>query len=182
MVVFDSSLHEVRIFKNRGYKIPKTINLKFGEFAFVSGNESKMELIQFSYIKRFLKKLLKKRRKIKSKGKSRTSQKAENGDKIKNTKIWVNLLPNYILSKKSKNSRMGKGKGGFLRWTFRLQQGTVLFEFVGIPYYKLLYVLLKIKKKLNLKILLIKKKKNPYFTCWDKFNTTLMYFDKYRYM
>lgn len=87
MVVFDSSLHEVRVQKNRGFKFAKIVKIKFGEYALVSSNESKMELIQLTLIKRLLKKLIKKRKKIKSKGKSRISQSAENKDKIRNKKI-----------------------------------------------------------------------------------------------
>ena len=183
LVVFDRSLHEIRVQKNRGFKFAKVVKIRFGEYALVSTNESKMELIQLTLIKRLLKKLLKKRKKIKSKGKSKVSQSSESKDKIRNNKIWINILPNYILSKKSKNSRMGKGKGSFLRWVFRLQQGITLVEFLGIPYYKLISILISIRKKLKIKLILIKKSQsNDYFSCWTKLNNTFLYFNKYRYM
>jgi len=183
LVVFDSSLHEIRVQKNRGFKLSKTVKIRFGEYALVSTNESKMELIQLTFIKRLLKKLLKKRKKIKSKGKNKISQSAENKDKIRNNKIWINILPNYVLSKKSKNSRMGKGKGSFLRWVFRLQHGVTLVEFLGIPYYKLVSILMSIRKRLKIKLILVKKSQyNNYFSCWTKFNSTFLYFNKYRYM
>lgn len=183
LVVFDSSLHEVRVQKNRGYRFSKSVKIQFGEYAMIAANESKMELIQLTLIKRLLKKLLKKRKKIKSKGKSKVSQAAENKDKTKNHKVWINLLPNFILSKKSKNSRMGKGKGSFLRWVFRLQQGVTLAEFLGIPYYRLLAIVLFVRKRLKLNLILVKKsKQNNYFSCWTKLNDTFLYFNKYRYM
>jgi ribosomal protein L16/L10AE len=115
MVVFDTSLREIKIQKRRGLKLSKSIKLNYGEYAIISANESKMELIQFTLLKRMIKKLVKKRKKIKSKGRVRSSQVADSKTKSKNYKIWVNLLPNYIISKKSKNSRMGKGKGSFSR-------------------------------------------------------------------
>jgi len=87
LVVFDSSLHEIRVQKNRGFKFSKTLKIRFGEYALVSTNESKMELIQLTFVKRLLKKLIKKRKKIKSKGKSRISQSGESKDKIRNNKI-----------------------------------------------------------------------------------------------
>lgn len=58
-------------------------------------------------------------------------------NKFKLLQIWVFLKPNYPISKKSKNSRMGKGKGVFLRWVTKLNRGFILFEFRGINIYRL---------------------------------------------
>jgi ribosomal protein L16/L10AE len=39
---------------------------------------------------------------------------------------------NYPIRRKSKNARMGKGVGAFLRWSTRLKRGYTLIEFKGI--------------------------------------------------
>lgn len=51
------------------------------------------------------------------------------------------LKANFPISKKSKNSRMGKGKGSFVRWLIKLNQGVSIIEFKNINYYRV--------KKLN---------------------------------
>jgi ribosomal protein L16/L10AE len=54
--------------------------------------------------------------------------------------IWVFLKPNFPISRKSKNSRMGKGVGAFSRWTIRLYSNTTLLKlrrFSYIRVYKL---------------------------------------------
>lgn len=66
--------------------------------------------IEFKYMT-FLKKLLKKlRRKGLKKQRSLTY------------KLYVSLNSNYMLSKKSKNSRMGKGKGTFIREAIKVKK------------------------------------------------------------
>lgn len=182
MVVFDTSLREIKIHKRRGHKLSKNVKINYGEYAIVSTNESKIELIQFTIFKRMIKKLVKKRKKIKSKGKVRSNQVADSKSKTKNYKIWFNLLPNYVISKKSKNARMGKGKGGFVRWIFRLQQGVTLVEFLGIPFYRLKHILLFLQKKMKIKLTLIKNNSiNDQFSSWSKLNTSLKFFNKFRY-
>jgi ribosomal protein L16/L10AE len=73
---------------------------------------------------------------------------------------------------------MGKGKGLVERRIIRVYKNTVLFEFFGIPFYKLLIVTKKINKKLNFKIKLISKHNNLYKTPF-KLNTPTKYFKKY---
>jgi ribosomal protein L16/L10AE len=102
LVVFDTSLINIKVQKNRGFKISKKVSLVFGEFGFVASNEARMELIHFTFLKKCLKKLNLKKKK-------------EKKNSFKNFKIWVGLLPNSVMSKKSKNARMGKGKGMFDR-------------------------------------------------------------------
>ena len=73
---------------------------------------------------------------------------------------------------------MGKGKGLVDRRIIRIYKNTILFEFFGVPHYKLLNITKKINKKLNFKIVLISNKnlfyKNPF-----KLNTPIKYFNKY---
>jgi hypothetical protein len=87
VVVFDTSLREIKIHKRRGFKFSKEIRVNYGEYALVSANESKIELIQFTILKRMVKKLVKKRKRLKSKGKVRSNQVADSKTKTKNYKI-----------------------------------------------------------------------------------------------
>lgn len=48
-----------------------------------------------------------------------------------NRQVWLNLKPNYPLSQKSKNARMGKGKGMFMRWIVIVKGYYVFAEFFG---------------------------------------------------
>jgi len=174
LVVFNKSLVDVKIQKKRIYKKNFRNNIKFGDYAFINLKETKIELIQLSFIKKLFKKLMKKRKKKKSKN---------NNTMYKNYKIWVNLLPNYVISRKSKNSRMGKGKGSFERWVIRLKQGFILSEFIGIPKYRLNKILIKFNKKFNMKLYLFDNLKlNNNFPLWSKLNLSLQYFNKFRFM
>ena len=73
---------------------------------------------------------------------------------------------------------MGKGKGLVERKIIRVYKNTILFEFFGIPFYKLLTVTKKINKKLNFKIKLISKETNLSKTPF-KLNTPSIYYKKY---
>lgn len=66
------------------------------------------------------------------------------------------------MQKKSKNSRMGKGKGLIERKVIRIRKNTTIFEFSGVSYYRLIQLLLKINKKLDVKFSIYFKKLNSY--------------------
>jgi hypothetical protein len=55
LVVFDTSLTNIKVQKNRGYKFSKTTKLLLGEYAFAASNESRMELIHMTFLKKCLK-------------------------------------------------------------------------------------------------------------------------------
>jgi hypothetical protein len=46
---------------------------------------------------------------------------------------WLNLRINYPISKKSRNARMGKGKGAFFRWAIKIKPLICFVEFFGFP-------------------------------------------------
>lgn len=73
---------------------------------------------------------------------------------------------------------MGKGKGLVERRIIRVYKNTILFEFFGVSFYKLLNITKKINKKLNIKIILISKEINSYKNPF-KINTPVKYFSKY---
>lgn len=115
--------------KNRTVGSFKKICLKYGTTSFFTKKKVRFELIYFVFLKKFFKNL--------------------NNSKIKKTLnrrgIWFFFKSNYPLSKKSKNSRMGKGKGVFLRWVVILHAFSNLVEFNNYNF----IVLKKILQKLN---------------------------------
>lgn len=70
-------------------------------------------------------------------------------------KVWYNIVPNHVIQCKSKNSRMGKGKGLFIRRIIRIPKNRILFEFSGISFYRLNFFIKKINKKLTFKTYII---------------------------
>lgn len=84
--------------KRKNLKKKDYLLLKFGNVGFFSFKDFRFEFIYLSLLKKILKtlKFLKLKRK-------------------KFNKFWLFLNKNYPISTKSKNSRMGKGKGSFLR-------------------------------------------------------------------
>lgn len=48
-------------------------------------------------------------------------------------KLWLRVFPDYPLTKKASESRMGKGKGSVSSWSVRIAKGTMLFEIAGVP-------------------------------------------------
>lgn len=173
MVVFSKSLVDVKIQKKRFFKKNIRKKIIFGDYAFLNLKETKIELIQLSFIKKLFKKLIIKKKSKKNKGKGMQ----------KNYKIWVNILPNFIISRKSKNSRMGKGKGSFERWVVRVKQGFIISEFIGISKHRLKQILVKFNKKFNMRLVLVTNLKlNNVFPLWSNLNLSLEYFNKYRFM
>lgn len=169
LVVFDTSLNNIKVQKNRGYQISKKPKLLVGDYGFVASNESKMELIHLTFLKKCLKIF--------------NIKKKSNKNNLKNLKIWVSLLPNSTISRKSKNSRMGKGKGLFDRWVFRFQQGSTLVEFLGVSRYRLIKTIIYLNKKFKLQLKLVSKHVSSSYYCnWSKCNESLEFFNKYRYL
>ena len=124
-------------FKNRNkYKVNKS-NLKFGNLGFIVLKNIQFEYIYFYIIKKFLKYFFKFKY-------------------VSNNyfKIWVFLKANFPISKKSKNSRMGKGKGSFIRWLVKLNQGSSIIEFKNVNFYRVNKLNLYWNKILNFKSIL----------------------------
>lgn len=154
---------ERKIQKNRFCRKPKKPKLSFGDFGLITKNEGRLELIQLSYFKKIVKTFIKKKK--------------SNIDIIRE-KIWYFGRPNFLIQKKSKNSRMGKGKGMIERKVIRIRRGVVLFEFLGVPPIKIKKLYKKINKICSVKFFLISSYKNC-FTLWSKQNKYIYYHDKY---
>lgn len=118
-------------FKKR-YKIGfKKKNLVFGDFSITLCKSYNLEYIYLYNFKKSLKKFY--------------------SFKKKNTKkVWLFLHKNYPLTKKSKNSRMGKGKGSFVRFCSRVLQNHNLLEFSGFNIQELFFLKKNFQKKINI--------------------------------
>ena len=108
--------------------------------------EGRVELIHLTVLKYYIKHCLKKKKK--------SLQISE--------KIWYLGKINFFLQKKSKNSRMGKGKGMLERAVIRVKKNFSIFEFKGFSVYRLKKFYININKKLNLGFFLYFKKKINY--------------------
>lgn len=93
-------------------------------------------------------------------------------------KVWYNVVSNHIIQCKSKNSRMGKGKGLFERRVVRVAKNTILFEFVGVSFYKLNFFIKKINKKLGIRTYPLFNTNKSYKTL-TKTNFVARYFNKF---
>ncbi len=98
-------------------KILNFPNFFKGSAFFFFYNFIKFECVYLKFLKRKIKKLVKRKKK-----------------RYRGRRLWINLKANYPLTKKSKNSRMGKGKGIFLRWVVTIRPTTKFAEFLGYPF------------------------------------------------
>jgi ribosomal protein L16/L10AE len=112
--------------KRKNLKKEDYFKLKFGNVGFFFNKDCRFEFIYLSLLKKILKNLNFLKFKIR-----------------KFNKIWIFVNKNYPISTKSKNSRMGKGKGSFLRWTFRLARFSTFLELASLDFLKIK----KFKKK-----------------------------------
>lgn len=102
-------------FKNRNKRKVKKTKLTYGNSGFIVLKTVQFEYAYFYLIRKFLKYFFKFKYSLGS-----------------YFKIWVFLKANFPVSKKSKNSRMGKGKGAFIRWMIKVNQGSTLLEFKNL--------------------------------------------------
>jgi large subunit ribosomal protein L16 len=47
-------------------------------------------------------------------------------------KLWIRIFPDYPVTKKPAETRMGKGKGNPEGWIARIKPGRILFEVAGV--------------------------------------------------
>jgi len=109
--------------------------LRWGNGGFFLEKQYTFELIYYAMLKRMLKKKYIVKRTLR-----------------RTRKVWFFLKKNTPLTKKSKNSRMGKGKGSVLRWAIRFKKNFIFAETQNINIYFLKMICLFVEKKLNMKI------------------------------
>lgn len=140
MIVFTRKYPLQRMLKKRSFKQNKLPKLRFGTIGLYCLYTFRFEYRYCLFLRKFFKKLLKRRkRKIHT---------------FYRKKTWLFIRPNYTLTHKSKNARMGKGKGNFKRWCTIIYPGRIFVEHINLSpktYTKYLYkIRLKLKLKLNL--------------------------------
>lgn len=155
---FDKKSYKPVSFKKRyntGYLVD---NLKYGNLGLKFTKSYSLEFIYMFELKKKLKFFL-------------TLKK-----KIFNRNLWIFLNGNTPISKKSKNSRMGKGKGSFLRLSCRLKKNLIFIEFLNINFLILNKINNFFKKKNNLNTKIIKKNKINIFYK----NNNICYYSVYK--
>lgn len=123
---------ELTSFKKRRKSVSKLIQLHFGSAAIYLNRETRFEPIYFSIFRKWLKIYL-------------------NFKKypfFKNS-VWVNIAYNFPISKKSKNARMGKGKGSFFRWSIRLPRNHVIIELRTLNEFRAAFFVNKLRYKIS---------------------------------
>ena len=129
---FSNKNRETTSFKKRynmGYRLPK---LTFGNFSLTLCKSYNLEFIYLFNFKKSLKRFCRLRKKT-------------------TKKVWLFLHKNYPITKKSKGSRMGKGKGSLSRYCPHILHNHNLFEFSGF----------NLKDLIRLKKIFCKKVKIP---------------------
>lgn len=98
LVVYDKKFPSKTLLKKRYIKSTKLPILKFGQSGLAFKKNIRFEFVYFFFMRKFLKRFTKSKKRF-----------------FKFSKVWVFIRPNHVMTKKSKNSRMGKGKGTFIR-------------------------------------------------------------------
>jgi len=106
----------------------------FGDKGLFTKLQSRVEKINIKIIRKLIKKRY--RKKVK---------------KIKvYNKYWIRFSQNLLLTKKSKNARMGSGKGKYVRCGFVLKPNSSFIEFKNYDYYFINWIKKRIYYKLNI--------------------------------
>lgn len=71
-------------------------------------------------------------------------------------KIWIQAFPDFPVTAKPTEVRMGKGKGAIKEWVCRVKKGKILFEVDGVADQRILEAFQAARKKLPLKTLIFK--------------------------
>jgi large subunit ribosomal protein L16 len=70
-------------------------------------------------------------------------------------KIWIRIFPDYPITKKPIEMRMGKGKGQIKYWGAKVAGGTILFEICGISIEKAICAFYAGSSKLPIKTIVV---------------------------
>lgn len=103
-------------FKDRSFKNPKPWTFVYGVVALVAIQQVRIEGVYVKKLRLKLKKFVKRKKKQHRPKKTRPS-------------AWVRYNPNVFLTQKSKNARMGSGKGKLVRRASRTRACSPIVEF-----------------------------------------------------
>lgn len=133
---FNKKNIETKSFKKRYSLCFKKKKLIFGTYALTLCKSYNLEYIYIYNFKKDLKKYYKFKKSLKK-------------------KVWLFLHKNYPITKKSKNARMGKGKGSVSRYCSRVLYNHNLFEFIGFNPNEIISLKKVFLKKLNIPVVVI---------------------------
>lgn len=161
LVVYDKKYPNKILQKKRFFLKTKYPRLRFGNIGIVTAQPLRFEFIYLFFLRKFLKKTIKKKKNF-----------------FSERKIWFFIRPNQVLTKKGKNSRMGKGKGAFVRWCSLLPKGFIFLEFNNIATIKIIKYTKKLENKFKIKLSVIFLKnnftKNPFYNYGIPTNSKLL--------
>jgi large subunit ribosomal protein L16 len=115
-------------------KTNSLLSLNFGSFGLKSLESGCIKSSQIEAVRRNIK------RKIKKFG-----------------KIWINIFPNFPITSKPSEVRMGKGKGNVNYWVSKISPGQILFEVSGQDQQLIKDSLKSASNKLSVKTFIIKR-------------------------
>lgn len=131
---------EQKSFKKRSILYNSKKKLNFGNYGLFFNKTTRFEFVYFFFLKKLVKNMNKNKYNLKS-----------------FFKIWIFLNSNFPISKKSKNARMGKGKGIFLRWAIFIPYNNIFIEFILFNFYYFILLFKKFKRLMPNKIFYINK-------------------------
>ncbi len=73
-------------------------------------------------------------------------------------KVWIRIFPDFPVSKKPSEVRMGKGKGNVAFWVCNVKPGRILYEIAGASYKTLNDALLNTFIKFPIEVRILTKK------------------------
>lgn len=129
------------LLKKRFFRPLKKSSLRYGSIGLYCLAPFRFEYRYKLFFRKFFKRVITRRKRP--------------GQPCRLKKTWLFIRPNYVLTRKSKNSRMGKGKGKFKRWCTVVHPGRIFIEHLNVShkvYMKYRYTLqckLKIPFKIN---------------------------------
>jgi ribosomal protein L16/L10AE len=136
MVVFTRKYINQTTLKKRFFKKSKLPHLRFGTVGIYCLSSFRFEYRYCLFFRKFFKRFTKHRkRKVRTQHRRRT---------------WLFVRPNITLTHKSKNARMGKGKGNFKRWATIVYPGRVFIEHLNISPLKYHRYIIKMRAKTKL--------------------------------
>lgn len=142
---YSKNLSQARSFKKRypsGYKLK---NLKYGTSGVFFNKNYRVENIYLFDLKKKFKFFLTKYK------------------KGLNKQLWIFIKRNYPISKKPKNSRMGKGKGKFVRLCTLVPKNFTFLEFLNMNPIILKKIMTYFSNKNNMKFSFLYKNMNNSF-------------------
>jgi len=136
LVVFSRRCITKTLLKKRFFKKPILSKLRYGTYGLYCEQQFRFEYRYKFFLRKFFKRFIKRRRRRVRSYFRRC--------------VWLFIRPNYVLTHKSKNARMGKGKGNFKRWCTIVYPGRVFIEHLNASARVYIKYRNKMRKKMKL--------------------------------